>query len=204
VRGLGTVAGLLGFLFSVWGLDLLLRLVPVEIPYWIDFALDWRVFAFAAGASLLTSLLFGLAPAWRVSRTDVQAGLSETARGSSGGRRRQGLRSAFVVAEVALATLLLCGGGLLESAAERSQQWPGLRDRGPAAAGAGPQSCGGPAGGVIPSARPSGRERVISTERERPKTSGFTFSSRRGLNSWSGPCRGSLPTSQWPDRRAGR
>jgi putative ABC transport system permease protein len=110
---LGTVAGLLGLLFSVWGLGLLLRLVPVEIPYWIDFTLDWRVFAFAAGASLLTSLAFGLAPAWQVSRTDVLTGLNETARGSSGGRRRQGLRSVFVVAEVALATLLLCGTGLM-------------------------------------------------------------------------------------------
>jgi putative ABC transport system permease protein len=110
---LGVVAGGLGFVLSLWGLDLLLRLVPTEIPYWVDFCLDGRVLAFAVGASLLTSLAFGLAPAWQVSRADVQSGLTETARGSSGSRHKQRLRGAFVVSEVALATLLLCGAGLM-------------------------------------------------------------------------------------------
>lgn len=110
---ISVVAGVLGFLLSLWGLRLVLRLVPVEIPYWIDFSLDWRVFAFSAGVSLLTSVLFGLAPAWQAMRVDVQAGLGESARGSSGGRQRQRLGRSFVVAEVALATLLLCGTGLM-------------------------------------------------------------------------------------------
>jgi putative ABC transport system permease protein len=110
---IGAIAGTLGFLFSLWGLDLLHPLVPVKIPYWLDFSLDWHVFVFAAGVSLLTSVLFGLAPAYQTSHFNIQAGLSENTRGSSGSSRRQRLRSVFVVSEVALATLLLCGTGLM-------------------------------------------------------------------------------------------
>ncbi|PTX94415.1 ABC transporter permease [Opitutus sp. ER46] len=110
---LGLVAGVLGLFLSVWGLEVVIRLVPIEIPYWIDFSLDGRVFAFAAVISLLTSVLFGLAPAWQAIRVDVLGALNESARGSTGSRERHRLRSAFVVGEVALATLLLCGTGLM-------------------------------------------------------------------------------------------
>lgn len=110
---LGGIGGALGLVISVWGLDIVLSLVPVRIPYWLDFTMDWRVFAFAAGVSILTSVLFGLAPALQASRVNVLECLNDATRGSSGGRQRHRLRSALVVAEVAVASLLLCGTGLM-------------------------------------------------------------------------------------------
>jgi putative ABC transport system permease protein len=110
---LGGIGGTLGLLLSLWGMDLVRKLIPIEIPYWVDFSFDGRVLAFAVGVSLLTSLAFGLAPAWHVSRADVRTALNATTRGSTGGRPQQRLRGFFVVSEVALATLLLCGTGLM-------------------------------------------------------------------------------------------
>lgn len=110
---LGAVGGGLGFIFSLWGLDLVKLMVPVDIPYWINFSRDTRVIGFAIGTTFVTSILFGLAPAWQATRINVQAGLAETTRSASGSRQRQRLRSLLVVSEVALATLLLCGTGLM-------------------------------------------------------------------------------------------
>ncbi len=109
---IGTAAGMLGCLFALWGTDLVVQLVPVQIPYYYDFSFDGRVLAFAIGISVLTSLIFGLIPARQVSRLNLVTSLNDATRGSSGGRHHQKLRSLFVIAEVALATLLLCGTGL--------------------------------------------------------------------------------------------
>lgn len=107
------VAGGLALMLSSWGTGLIVGLVPIEIPYWIDFSMDWRVFAFAVGVSALTSVLFGVIPASQAARADVLSGLRESSRGSSGGRQGRRLRHAFVVSEVALTTLLLFGTGLM-------------------------------------------------------------------------------------------
>jgi predicted permease len=81
-------------------------------PYWMRFAIDWPVLAFVAGATGLTALLVGGAPAFHVLRTDVNATLKDESRGSSGilGNR---LTRALVVAEVGLSCALLIGAGLM-------------------------------------------------------------------------------------------
>src|SRR5207244_3512905 len=78
-----------------------------------DARLDAGVLAFTVGLSLLTAILFGLAPAWQASRFDLQAALREHGRGTGDSCRQQRSRAALVVGEVALAVVLLVGAGLL-------------------------------------------------------------------------------------------
>ena len=84
---------------------------PSDIPRFGEVAIDWRVVAFALALSLLTGLLFGVAPALRSARADVASALRE--QGSGPSRRKQRLRSALVVVQVALALALSVGSGLL-------------------------------------------------------------------------------------------
>ena len=76
--------------------------------------LDGRILALTVGVSLLTGLLFGLAPAWLASRTDVNAALKQQARGSSGGRGQHRIRQTLIVGEVALVLILLSGAAVLQ------------------------------------------------------------------------------------------
>ena len=99
----------LGLIFSFWGLGLLLRGVPMEIPYWIHFDFDWRVFSFALALGAISSLLVGLVPALQTSRPQLLEVLKEGGRPGAGVRRIQSVRDAFIVAEVALALILLIG-----------------------------------------------------------------------------------------------
>ena len=78
-----------------------------------DVRLDWRVMAFAVTLSLLTAIVFGLAPAWQATRIDPQTGLQTHGRSGTGSRSQRRFRSALVVGEVALAVVLLVGAGLL-------------------------------------------------------------------------------------------
>jgi predicted permease len=105
--------GLLGTLFAVWGTGLLLSLVSagvsnlaLEVPY------DYRVFSFTAAISLLTGLLFGIAPAFRATQVDVGRTLAANARGSIGGRGGVRTGRILVIAQVALSLLLLVGATL--------------------------------------------------------------------------------------------
>ena len=107
---LGSVGGLL---FAVWGIDLMLSLIPVPLPYWLQITLDGRVILFAIAAGLVSSLFFGLLPALRVSRPNLVEVLKEGGRSSAGGSRGQRMRDYLVVAEVAIALVLLIGAGLL-------------------------------------------------------------------------------------------
>jgi putative ABC transport system permease protein len=75
--------------------------------------MDLRVLAFTFAASVLTGVLFGLAPALQISRSDVQEAIRETGRGASGSRRQSRFRQALIVVEVALSVVLLAGAGLL-------------------------------------------------------------------------------------------
>ncbi len=109
---LGGIGGLAAILLASWELDFVLGFIPVEIPFWIRFDPDWRVFAFAVAATIGSSMLFGLFPAWQVSRADIVTELKEGGRsgmGSSGGRR---LRNFLVVLQMALALVLLVVAGL--------------------------------------------------------------------------------------------
>ena len=109
---LAALGGLAGVLLAANGVRLLVALAPDNLPRLHDVALDVRVLAVAAAVTIGVGFLIGLAPALSASRTDVASVLREGARGSSvGGGHR--LRGTLVVAETALAVLLLTGAGLL-------------------------------------------------------------------------------------------
>ncbi|MCA1619677.1 MAG: ABC transporter permease [Acidobacteria bacterium] len=116
---LALAGGALGAGLGVWLTDLLVALAPENTPRLAEASLDARVLLFAAGATLLTGLAFGIVPALQASRADLGETLKEGGRGSSGGRSR--VRSALVVAEVALSLLLLAGAGLLVKSFARLQ-----------------------------------------------------------------------------------
>ena len=90
---------------------LILALSPNSIPRAGEIGLDAGVLAFTGVLSVLTGVLFGLAPAWQASRPDVHEKLKETTRGVTGGRAR--LRQVLVISEVALTLVMLVGAGLL-------------------------------------------------------------------------------------------
>lgn len=119
---LAAAGGAAGFLMSLWGVDLLLRLAPDRLPRVADIGVDHRVLAFAIGISTLTGLLAGLAPALQSARTDIIARLRESGRAVHGGRRARLIRSALVVSQVAIAILLLAGAGLLGRSFRNLQQ----------------------------------------------------------------------------------
>ena len=108
---LAVVGGALGLLLAQWIIDLILTFGANSIPRTGEISLDTRVLMFTTAVSMLTGIVFGLAPALQSSRTDVQEALKETARSTTGGRHR--LRQVLVVTEVALTLVLLIGAGLL-------------------------------------------------------------------------------------------
>ncbi len=110
---LALAGGILGLLVAWGGVGLLTRLGSATIPRLAGTRLDWRVFLFALAVSVLTGLLFGMAPALQLSTANPHAALIEGGRGSTAARSSRLLRNALVVAEVALASLVLIGAGLL-------------------------------------------------------------------------------------------
>ena len=109
--GIAGAAG--GLVVAIWGIDLMVSLISVPLPFWLRFDLDFRVFAFAVGAGLFSGLFFGLLPALRVSRPNLTEVLKEGGRSATGGARGQRIRDWLVVAEVAIALILLIGAGLM-------------------------------------------------------------------------------------------
>jgi putative ABC transport system permease protein len=109
---LAAMSGAAGILVAAWMLRVLLAMVPAALPRQMEIALDGRVLVFAVAISSLTLLLFGLFPAIQGSRPDLRGVLAAGGRQGGGvpGRR---LRTGLVVAETALATMLLVGAGLL-------------------------------------------------------------------------------------------
>lgn len=108
---LALLGGALGLALAYWGTRAVLALLPGTLPRASDIGLDTHVLLFTLGASLVAGLLFGLAPALKASRADLQEVLKESGRGSSGTRHR--LQRTFVAVEVALALVLLVGAGLM-------------------------------------------------------------------------------------------
>lgn len=108
---LAVMGGALGVLLASWGIRLLIALAPDNIPRLNEITIDPRVLVFTLAISLLTGLVFGLLPALQSSRPDLSDALKEGARGSTGGSRL--FRNLFVVAEMALALVLLVGAGLM-------------------------------------------------------------------------------------------
>jgi putative ABC transport system permease protein len=106
-----------GLLFARWQLAVMMQHMPPEVARfvagWYTIHLDAGAFAFTLGLAVLSGIISGIAPALLTSRANVGETLKESGRGSSAGRSRHRLRSALVVAEVALSVVLLVGAGLL-------------------------------------------------------------------------------------------
>src|SRR5262245_3943098 len=109
LAGLG---GALGALFALWGNSALLALTDKDtglVPGNVDLSVNWRVLAFTLAVSLLTGVLFGLAPAWRAAKLDLATSLKQSRRTTGAVSR---LSKGLIVAQVALSLLLLVGAGV--------------------------------------------------------------------------------------------
>ena len=109
---LASLGGLMGLAFANAGISLLKFAMPANTPRLSDVHLDWRVLAFTFGLSILTGLIFGLAPAFQSSRTVLAEPLKSGGRGATVSVSQR-LRSFLAVAEVGLAALLIIAAGLL-------------------------------------------------------------------------------------------
>ena len=126
---LALAGGAVGLGASVWTTALLERFVPESAEVALDFAPDWRVLAFTLAASVATGVLFGLVPALRSTAPDVQAMLKDAGHARGAGRSR--LRSALVVVQVTLCTVLVGGASFfLHSLANATVIDPGFSTRG--------------------------------------------------------------------------
>lgn len=103
------------------------RIIPAQLPFWIRFDLDRNVLAFTCAVTIGTIVVFGLAPLFKTSRTDLEGLLREGARGTAATTR---LRRALIIGEVALsAVLLVCAGLLLKSLNRLERVEPGFQPR---------------------------------------------------------------------------
>jgi len=121
--------GAAGLLLAWWGTDALLAMAPNNLPRITEASLDGRVLSAALLVTLLTGLLFGLAPAWRASKTNLIETLKDGARGA-GNASSQRMGRLLIVGQVAMAFCLLAGAGLLLNSFWRlSQVNPGFNPR---------------------------------------------------------------------------
>ena len=112
---LAVLACVVGLFFAQWSNALLVALKPANVPL-VATHLDFRVISFAAAVSLLTGIIFGLAPAWQGTKVDLNAALKDDSRTAAGTDRRHGLRSALIVGQMAFSlVLLICAGLCLRS-----------------------------------------------------------------------------------------
>ncbi len=110
---LSLIAGIAGVLAASWTLRLFVSLVPAKIPRLNEVSLDWRVMLFGLLVSVLTGVLFGLAPAMHASSGDVIDAVKETNHGTGRSRRHGRTSEALVVAEFAICLVLMIGAGML-------------------------------------------------------------------------------------------
>jgi len=110
----------LGSVLAYWGGEMLLALSPASLPRAREVGLDARALGFTLAVSLFCGLLFGLAPAWQTSAVDLNRGLREGGKGTGAAGNR--LRGLLVIAEVALALVLLIGAGLFIRSFQKVQE----------------------------------------------------------------------------------
>ncbi len=111
---LSLVGGALGLgvgLLGVRWIDVATQ--PTGRPYWLDFSMDYRVFAYFAAVSVFTGILFGLAPALQISKSNVNENLKEGGRSGGSGRRAGRMTDVLLVGQIALTIVLLVGAGLM-------------------------------------------------------------------------------------------
>jgi putative ABC transport system permease protein len=120
---LSVLGGALGLLFAMWGIDALLAALPEDMPRLLvaGIGMDTSVLVFTLVVSIMTGLLFGLAPALQASKSNLNETLKDGGR-TSAGVGRQRVRNLLVVSEVALSLLLLVSAGLLIKSFARLQQ----------------------------------------------------------------------------------
>ena len=105
--------GVLGSLLAMWGVEFLVRLSPGNIPRLSEVRISWQVLLFTFGISILTGVIFGLIPALHATNPNLTESLKEGGRSSTEGLRGARLRNALVVAEIAIALVMLVGAGLM-------------------------------------------------------------------------------------------
>ena len=128
---LGVAGGVLGLGLAYWGTETLIAAKPADLPRLDEIGLDATVVLFTLGASIFTGLIFGMVPALQATNDHLLRGLQESGRAGGGGRRAHRMRSALVVAEMALAVILLTGSGLLiRSFIELTRVNPGFQPEG--------------------------------------------------------------------------
>ena len=109
---LSIMGGALGLLIAFWMNNTLMAFKPpIDFPLSVEVSADWRVLAFAFVVSLITGVIFGLAPALQATRPELVTALKDT--GAQGGTRRSRLRSGLVVGQLALSLVVLIGAGLV-------------------------------------------------------------------------------------------
>jgi predicted permease len=119
---LALMGGVLGVIVGVWTTRLIssIRIEVADIPIRFDFGFDWRVFSFALAIAAITGLVVGMAPAWRAARADFNQVLHEGSRGILGSGKSR-LRSALVVAQVAVSLMLLVVAGLFVRSSQNAE-----------------------------------------------------------------------------------
>jgi predicted permease len=108
---LALVGGAAGLFIAAWGTTAAIKALPTALPRQEEITVDWRVLLFTIGISLITGIVSGLAPAFKTSQWRFHDALKESGRGTSASRARA--QGAFVVAEMAMALVLLVSAGLL-------------------------------------------------------------------------------------------
>ena len=125
---LGAMAGVVGLVLAAASLRALTGLLPADTPRLADIALHWPVFLFAAGASVLTGVLFGLVPAIRMASPDLQEGLRSGSRSVAGKASQARISTLLVMAQIGLSVLVITAAGLmLHSLYSLSRVNPGFR-----------------------------------------------------------------------------
>jgi putative ABC transport system permease protein len=119
---LSLAGGILGLLLAWWGTEALVRLIPEDVPRLTEISIDRWVFCFTLLTSAVTGIIFGLAPALQASKVELTEAMKEGGRasGTAGGRSR--LRNGLVVAEIAVAIVVLVSAGLLLKTFRKLQQ----------------------------------------------------------------------------------
>ena len=107
------MGGIAGFAVLFFTRKFLLQLIPESLPHLNDISINWGVLGFALAVSVVAGTLFGLAPAWLISRLDLTGTLRQEGRGSSGSLGRSRARQVLVVTELALSLVLMVAAGLL-------------------------------------------------------------------------------------------